>query len=109
VTLLLVLQDILFDARTNAAKKFVLHTNYPGHYNFNSYHRCHFQLPIQPSTADMARQQTGGGEPVILTPFSTWEEVAAVLKGQHNEDGRGTPFEATINMPPLQAPRLIVR
>ena len=28
-------QDILFDARTNRVKKFVLHTNFPGHYNFN--------------------------------------------------------------------------
>lgn len=29
------LQDILFDANTHKVKKFVLHTNYPGHYNFN--------------------------------------------------------------------------
>lgn len=28
-------QDILFDANTHKVKKFVLHTNYPGHYNFN--------------------------------------------------------------------------
>jgi hypothetical protein len=27
--------DILLDARTNRVKKFVLHTNFPGHYNFN--------------------------------------------------------------------------
>ncbi|XP_076988794.1 phagosome assembly factor 1 isoform X3 [Tamandua tetradactyla] len=27
--------DILFDANTHKVKKFVLHTNYPGHYNFN--------------------------------------------------------------------------
>jgi len=27
--------DLLFDARTNCVKKFILHTNYPGHYNFN--------------------------------------------------------------------------
>ena len=31
----LTFQDILFDARTNAVKKFILHTNFPGHYNFN--------------------------------------------------------------------------
>ena len=30
-------QDILFDAKTHKAKKFILHTNYPGHYNFNMY------------------------------------------------------------------------
>jgi len=29
------LQDILFDAVSHRAKKFVLHTNFPGHYNFN--------------------------------------------------------------------------
>lgn len=28
-------QDILFDAKTQKVKKFVLHTNFPGHYNFN--------------------------------------------------------------------------
>jgi len=38
--------DILFDAKTQRAKKFVLHTNFPGHYNFNMYHRCEFELPI---------------------------------------------------------------
>lgn len=27
--------DILFDARSQKAKKFILHTNFPGHYNFN--------------------------------------------------------------------------
>jgi len=29
------LQDILFDAVSHRAKKFVLHSNFPGHYNFN--------------------------------------------------------------------------
>ncbi|KAI8432652.1 hypothetical protein MSG28_013627 [Choristoneura fumiferana] len=28
-------EDVLFDASTHQVKKFVLHTNYPGHYNFN--------------------------------------------------------------------------
>ena len=28
-------QDILFDAKNNKVKKFILHTNFPGHYNFN--------------------------------------------------------------------------
>ena len=28
-------QDILFDAKHNKVKKFILHTNFPGHYNFN--------------------------------------------------------------------------
>jgi len=42
------LQDILFNARTQCIKKFVLHTNYPGHYNFNMYHRCEFSLTLPP-------------------------------------------------------------
>lgn len=38
--------DILFDARTQRCKKILLHTNYPGHYNFNMYHRCEFNLEL---------------------------------------------------------------
>uniref|UniRef100_A0A8C2YYA3 Phagosome assembly factor 1 n=1 Tax=Cyclopterus lumpus TaxID=8103 RepID=A0A8C2YYA3_CYCLU len=38
--------DILFDSATHLVKKFVLHTNYPGHYNFNIYHRCDFKIPL---------------------------------------------------------------
>lgn len=38
--------DILFDARTQKAKKIILHTNFPGHYNFNQYHRCEFRLEL---------------------------------------------------------------
>ena len=35
--MLLLLKDVLFDAATHKVKKFVLHTNLPGHYNFNMY------------------------------------------------------------------------
>ncbi|KAK9890962.1 hypothetical protein WA026_013300 [Henosepilachna vigintioctopunctata] len=38
--------DVLFDARTHLVKKLVLHTNYPGHYNFNMYMRCEFSLRL---------------------------------------------------------------
>lgn len=38
--------DLLFDARTQRCKKIIMHTNYPGHYNFNMYHRCEFQLKL---------------------------------------------------------------
>jgi hypothetical protein len=38
--------DILFDSRHHRASKFMLHTNFPGHYDFNSYHRCAFTLRI---------------------------------------------------------------
>ena len=39
--------DVLFDAVTHCAKKFVLHTNYPGHYNFGMYHRCDFVITLR--------------------------------------------------------------
>lgn len=38
--------DVLFDAVTHRAVKIILHANYPGHYDFNSYHRCPFSLSI---------------------------------------------------------------
>ena len=28
-------QDVLFDANVHRVKKFIMHTNFPGHYNFN--------------------------------------------------------------------------
>jgi len=47
--------DVLFDAVTHQAKKFVMHTNIPGHFNFNIYYRCNFliSLPVD--------QQYSGG------------------------------------------------
>ena len=48
--LLSILQDILFDARTNSVKKFVLHTNFPGHYNFNMWVKIDQLLCLQPKS-----------------------------------------------------------
>lgn len=39
--------DVLFDARTQRCRKVILHTNYPGHYNFNMYHRCEFHMQLK--------------------------------------------------------------
>lgn len=39
-------QDILFDSRTHTVLKFILHTNFPGNYDFNNYHRCTFSLRL---------------------------------------------------------------
>lgn len=38
--------DILFDAFTHRVKKFVLHSNFPGHYDFNMFYRCRFNIPM---------------------------------------------------------------
>lgn len=59
--------DILFDARTQKAKKFILHTNYPGHYNFNMYHRCEFKLEL-PADKLAEDQNT-----VIVNAYTKWE------------------------------------
>ncbi|KAL1465257.1 hypothetical protein WDU94_004840 [Cyamophila willieti] len=57
--------DILFDASTYRAKKFVLHTNYPGHYNFNTYHRCQFSLNMND---------------VHINAYSKWNEINSSLE-----------------------------
>lgn len=36
--------DILFDGKTHKIKKFILHSNYPGHADFNSYLKCNFVI-----------------------------------------------------------------
>jgi len=36
--------DILFDSQAYKIKKFVLHTNFPGHADFNSYIKCNFVI-----------------------------------------------------------------
>ncbi|KAF9958348.1 hypothetical protein BGZ72_000489 [Mortierella alpina] len=45
--------DVLFDGSTHRCKKIVMHTNVPGHFDFQSYKRCPFvlHLPTSPSTA----------------------------------------------------------
>lgn len=36
--------DILFDIKKNTIKKFILHTNFPTHYEFNLYTKCSFKI-----------------------------------------------------------------
>lgn len=36
--------DILFDGYTHCAKKIVLHTNFPSHFDFNVYRKCYFEF-----------------------------------------------------------------
>ncbi|XP_023016363.2 PHAF1 protein CG7083 isoform X1 [Leptinotarsa decemlineata] len=56
--------DILFDAQSHLSKKIVIHTNYPGHYNFNMYMRCEFELCLDDTT---------------ITAFSRWDDVCKKL------------------------------
>lgn len=42
--------DILFCGKTHRVRKFVLHTNVPGHPDFNIYAKCNFMLVFPDST-----------------------------------------------------------
>ncbi|XP_037094504.1 UPF0183 protein CG7083-like [Pollicipes pollicipes] len=68
--------DILFDARTHRAKKILLHTNFPGHYNFNMYHRCNFDLAVEPHASLM----NSASEGVHIRAHTKWDEVCGALK-----------------------------
>uniref|UniRef100_A0A1B6MN84 Uncharacterized protein n=1 Tax=Graphocephala atropunctata TaxID=36148 RepID=A0A1B6MN84_9HEMI len=65
--------DILFDARTEKVKKFVLHTNYPGHYNFNTYQRCEFHLGF-PSHGGQDKK------PVQISAYTKWDSICEQVK-----------------------------
>lgn len=73
--------DILFDAVTHTVKKFVLHTNYPGEYNFNIYCRCEFKLPIVVEPGEVTQAQTIIMEDdlLVISAYSKWNEVEKVL------------------------------
>ncbi|CRK92996.1 CLUMA_CG006588, isoform A [Clunio marinus] len=69
--------DVLFDACTQKAKKFILHTNYPGHYNFNMYHRCEFKLELNgdKTTSENLLNTT----PVTVNAYSKWDTISSRL------------------------------
>ncbi|XP_034947426.1 UPF0183 protein CG7083 [Chelonus insularis] len=74
--------DVLFDARTHCVKKFVLHTNYPGHYNFNMYHRCEFTLALPPenNSNDSGKLIDVSPTPVTITAYTKWDKISEQLK-----------------------------
>ncbi|XP_061617477.1 UPF0183 protein C16orf70 homolog isoform X4 [Phyllopteryx taeniolatus] len=67
--------DILFDSTTHLVKKFVLHTNYPGHYNFNIYHRCDFKISLVIKKGRVDSQT----DDCILTTYSKWDQIQELL------------------------------
>ncbi|XP_071448035.1 PHAF1 protein CG7083 [Hetaerina americana] len=74
--------DVLFDAKTQRVKKFVLHTNFPGHYNFNMYHRCEFQLSVPPDryTNESGKLIDVAAAPVAITAYTKWDTISEQLK-----------------------------
>ncbi|CAH8608577.1 unnamed protein product [Schistosoma guineensis] len=75
--------DILFDAQTHEVMKFVLHTNQPGEYTFNTYYRCLFEIPIPIVKLSKENTNTETDETdnvlnetkYLVTPFSKWSDV----------------------------------
>uniref|UniRef100_A0A0D9WU38 Uncharacterized protein n=1 Tax=Leersia perrieri TaxID=77586 RepID=A0A0D9WU38_9ORYZ len=68
--------DILFDGQTHRIKKFVLHTNFPGHSDFNSYMKCNFVI----SDAEAEGTDQPGSIPKnCITPRTKWEQVKEIL------------------------------
>ncbi|CAG0896462.1 unnamed protein product [Cyprideis torosa] len=104
--------DLLFDAVTNRAKKFVLHTNFPGHYDFNVYNRCDFHLHLIPTGTEFSRDRGSGGRgtsvsrsPSLLevTALTKWENLSECIKASSrpvvlnraNSSSAGNPFGST--------------
>ncbi|UYV60720.1 C16orf70, partial [Cordylochernes scorpioides] len=76
--------DILFDCRSHTVQKFILHTNFPGHFNFNMYYRCNFSINLRPQVerclllpppsgalVDISSDQ----EQQVITAFTKWDSV----------------------------------
>nr|CAG4643989.1 EOG090X06XP [Lepidurus arcticus] len=74
--------DLLFDGYSHLLKKIVLHTNYPGHYNFNMYHRCEFQLglPEDKVMPDMGHLVDFTQPTIMVTAYSRWDSIVEKLK-----------------------------
>uniref|UniRef100_A0A6B2EJM2 Uncharacterized protein n=1 Tax=Phlebotomus kandelakii TaxID=1109342 RepID=A0A6B2EJM2_9DIPT len=69
--------DVLFDARTQRCKKIIMHTNFPGHYNFNMYHRCEFQLQLP---ADKSPDEGASVAPVSISAYTKWDSISTRLE-----------------------------
>lgn len=72
--------DILCSATTHRSIKFVLHTNRPGHPDFNAYMKCNFALVIPPTTTAREVETTTTSRPcrAVITPAMKWEELQRV-------------------------------
>eukprot|EP00898_Chlorokybus_atmophyticus_P003930 jgi/Chlat1/4538/Chrsp29S04451 len=84
--------DILFDGQTHTAKKFVLHTNFPGHSEFNTYLKCNFVIELpegdgvdveQPLRAPGKEDGNSSHEAVVskrqITSNTKWVDVQDIM------------------------------
>lgn len=89
--------DILFDGKTHTIKKFILHSNYPGHADFNSYSKCNFI--ISNSDYDGSFQNEVVASKCSITPSTKWEQVKEILgecgQAAIQVHGSSSPFGST--------------
>ncbi|XP_046842170.1 phagosome assembly factor 1-like isoform X2 [Xenia sp. Carnegie-2017] len=95
--------DILFDASSHKVKKMILHTNFPGHYNFNMYHRCQFVINItRPQKSELV--DLGQEEQFEINPCTKWDCVqnflgktveAPVVVNRSSTTNTSNPFGST--------------
>lgn len=58
--------------------KFLLHTNFPGHYDFTDYHRCPFTLTLGRSSTPLSSSNTSQGQGLQ----GTGHQGQTLLQGQ---------------------------
>jgi len=89
ITFLLELIFYLISIPISSKKKFILHTNFPSHYDFFRYTKCNFQI----KSSEANSQQ-------IIIPDSKWDDVQRIFgKGGrptiHTRPSNLNPFGAT--------------
>jgi len=87
--------DILFDARRHIVKKFVLHTNFPTHFEFNQYAKCNFKILVPNGIS-----KAGSEGATYIEPDMKWDVVQNLFgkAGKPVVNNRGStanPFGAT--------------
>ncbi|KAG6541426.1 hypothetical protein Mapa_017204 [Marchantia paleacea] len=74
--------DILFDGQHHRIKKFILHTNFPGHTDFNVYIKCNFFIHCskEGERTDASSEPNGNAiDDPCITATTKWSEVQEIL------------------------------
>jgi phagosome assembly factor 1 len=74
--------DLLFDKNTHTIKKFVLHTNFPSHCDFNRYRKCNFVI------ADLAPRQRNGAAASSSSADTATSPTSDFLRGDAKGKGK---------------------
>ncbi|KAK9763718.1 hypothetical protein K7432_009368 [Basidiobolus ranarum] len=69
--------DLLFDAATHRCKKIVLHSNFPGHFDFGKYRKCPFKL-LSHQISECEALEDMPSESDIIIPDSSWEQIQKI-------------------------------